>query len=73
MLSYCPKCKINTENTNPVVSKTSNGKTMILSKCAICGGKRSKFIKEQKASGILSSLGLKTPLRKIPLLGDTVF
>ena len=73
MLSYCLKCKINTENTNPVVSKTSNGKTMILSKCAICGGKKSKFIKEQKASGILSSLGLKTPLRKIPLLGDTVF
>ena len=43
---------------------------MILSKCAICGSKKLKFIKNQEAKGLLSSLGLKTPLNKIPLLGD---
>ena len=53
MLSYCLKCKKNTENTNPVVSKTSNGKTMILSKCAICGAKKLKFIKKQEAKRII--------------------
>ena len=43
---------------------------MLLSKCPICVSKKSRFIKKQEASGILSSLGLKTPLSKIPLLGD---
>ena len=70
MLSCCLKCKKNTESITPRVSKTSNGKTMILSKCAICDSKRSKFIKKQEASGILSSVGMKTPLSKIPVLGD---
>ena len=51
MLSYCLKYRKNTENINPVVSKTSNGKTMILSKCAICGSKKSEFIKKQEANG----------------------
>ena len=73
MLSYCLKCKKNTENTNPVVSKTINARTMILSKCALCGAKKSKFSKEQKAKGLLSNLGIKTPLGKIPLLGDILF
>ena len=73
MLSYCLKCKKNTENTSSVVSKTSNGKTMILSKYAICGAKKSKFIKEQEAKGLLSNLSIKTPLSKIPLLGDVLF
>ena len=41
MLSYCLKCKKNTESINPRVSATSNGRTMILSKCAICGSKKS--------------------------------
>ena len=67
MLSYCLKCKKNTENTNPVVSKTGNGKTMIRSKCAICGAKKSKFIKEQEAKGLLSNLGIKIPSSKISL------
>ena len=79
MLSYCLKCKKkkkkkkNTESINPKVSKTSNGKTMILSECAICGSKKSKFIKEQQAKGLLSNLGLRTPLNKIPILGDIFF
>ena len=46
---------------------------MILSKCAICGSKKSKFIKKQEASGLLSKLGIKTPLSKIPTLGDVLF
>ena len=74
MLSYCLKCKKkNTESINPKVSKTTNGKTMILSKCAICGSKKSKFIKEQQAKGLLSNLVLRTPLNKIPVLGDILF
>ena len=48
MPSYCLKCKKNTESINPKVSKTANGKTMLLSKYAICGSKKSKFIKEQQ-------------------------
>ena len=73
MLFYCLKCKKNTENINLRVSKTSNGKIMLLSKCAICGSKISRFIKKQKASGILTNLGLKTPLNKNPLFGDILF
>ena len=59
-----------TESINPRVSKTDNGKTMILSKFAACGSKKPKFIKEQQAKGLLSNLGIRTPLNKIPLLGD---
>ena len=77
MLSYCLKCKKTPENINPVVSKTSNGRTMILSKCAICGAKKSKFIKDlknlQQAKGLLSNLGIRTPLSKFPLLRDILF
>ena len=41
---------------------------MIQSNCAIRGSKKSRFIKEQKTPGILSNLGIKTPLSKVPLL-----
>ena len=70
MLFYCLKYKKNTESIDPRVSATSNGKTMILSRCAICCSKKSKFIKKQEAKGLLSNLGIRTPLSKIPLLGD---
>ena len=73
MSSFYLKCKKNTENINPRVSKTNNGKIILLSKCAICGSKKSRFIKKQEASGILSSLGPKARLNKIPLLGDVLF
>ena len=73
MLSYCLKYKKNIESINPKVSKTINGKAMILSTCAICGTKKSKFIKEQEPKGLLSNLGLRTPLNKIPVLGDILF
>ena len=73
MLSYCLKYKKNTESINPKVLKTTNGKTIILSTCAISCSKKSKFIKEQQAKALLSNLGIRTPLNKIPLLGDILF
>ena len=73
MLSYCLKCKKNTESFDPKVFANSNGRTMILSKCAICGSKKSKFIKKQEAKGLLSNPGIRTPLGKIPILGDVLF
>ena len=63
----------NTESIDPIVSTSSNGRTMILSKCAIYGSKKSKFIKKQEAKGLLSNLGIRTPSSKIPLLGDILF
>ena len=70
MESCCLKCKKYTKNINPQDSSTSNGKRMMLSKC---GSKKSKFIKKQEASGLLSKSGIKTPLSKIPILGDVLF
>ena len=70
MKSYCLMCRKDTENINPIVSSTSNGKAMILSKCAICGGKKLKFIKNQEAKGLIRNLGVRTPLSKTPILGD---
>ena len=54
MLSYCLKCRKNTESKNLKVSRTKNGRIMLLSKCAVCDSKKSKFIKQQEASGLLS-------------------
>ena len=73
MKSNSLKCRKNTENINPGVSKTSNGKTMVLSKCAICGSKKSRFIKNQEPKGLLSNLRVRTPLSKVPILGDILF
>ena len=73
MKSYCLKCRKNTENINPGVSKTRNGRTMVLSKCAICDSKKSRFNKNQEAKALLSNLGVITPLSKVPTLGDILF
>ena len=73
MSSYCLKCRKNTESKNPKVAKTKNGRIMLLSKCAVCDSKKSKVIKQQEASGLLSSLGIKTLLNKIPLLVPLLF
>ena len=73
VLSYCLKCRKNTENINPKTSRTINGKTMILSNCATCGSKKSKFIKKQEANELFSTLRIKTPLSRIPLLGNVLF
>ena len=54
MKSYCLKCRKDTENIDQSVSSSSNGRVMILSKCAICGNKKSRFIKNQEAKGLLS-------------------
>ena len=67
MESYCLKCKRNTENIDPKDSASSNGRVMILSKGAICGSKKSRFIKNKEAKGLLSKLSIKTPLNKVPI------
>ena len=72
-MRYCLKCRKDTENINSRVSNTSKGRTMILSKCAICGSKKSTFIKNQEAKGLLSNLRVRTPLSKVPMLGDILF
>ena len=56
MKSYCLKCRKDTENINPGVSNTSNCRKTILSKCAIWGSKKFRFIKDQEAKGLLSNL-----------------
>ena len=73
MESYCLKCNKYTKNIHPQVSSTNNGKLMILWKCAICGSKKTKIINKQEASGLLSKFGIKTPLSKVPILGDILF
>ena len=73
MLSYCLKCRKNTESKNLKFVRTKNERILLLSKCAVCDNKKSKFIKAQQGSGLLSSLGIKAPLSKIPLLGPLLF
>ena len=69
MLTYCLKRGRNTENVNSNV-ETKNGRLILLSKCAICGSKKSRYIKKQEAKRLLSNLGIKIPiLSKMPVLG----
>ena len=68
MLTYCVKCRKKAENLNSKIFKTKNGRLIMQSKCTDCGIKKSRFVKEQEAKGLLSNLGIKTPLSKIPLL-----
>ena len=67
------KVQKDSENIKPRVSNTSNGRTMISSKCAICGSEKLRFIKNQEAKGLLSNLGVTTPLSRVPILGDILF
>ena len=71
--SYCLECRRNTENINSRVSKASIGGTIVLPKCAICDRKKSRFIKNQDAKGLLSDLIVRAPLSKVPILGDILF
>ena len=73
MLSYCFKCRKNIESKGPKVVKTKIGRIMLLSQCTGYDSKKPIFIKQQETSGLLSSLGIKTPLRKIPLLVVLLF
>ena len=68
MLSYFLNYRKNTESKNPEVARIKNRRIMLLSKCAVCDTKKSNFIKQQEDSGLLSSLGVKTPFSKIPLV-----
>ena len=66
--TYCLVCRDYTKNNNPEIVRNRQNRLMIQLNCAICGSKKSRFIKEQQAMGILSNLGIKTPLSKVPLL-----
>ena len=68
MNTYCVKCRKNTENIDPKMVRIKNGRLLMQSKCSVFGIKKSRFVKEQEAKGLLSNLGIKTPLTKIPLL-----
>ena len=59
MLSCCLKCRKNTESKNQRIAKIKSGRIILLLKCAVCDSKKSKFIKQQEVSGLLSSLGIK--------------
>ena len=62
------KCRNDTENIYPKIVITKNKRLVMQSKCSVCEIKKSRFLKEQEAKGLLSKLGIKTPLSKIPLL-----
>ena len=68
MKTYWVKCRRDTENIDPKMVRTENNRLIMQSKCSVCGIKNSRFVKEQEAKGLLSNLGPKTPLSKIPLL-----
>ena len=73
MKSYCIKCRKDTENIDPKIVRTKNNRLVMQPKCSACGMKKSKFVKEQEPKGLLSNLGIKTPLIKIPLLNIFLF
>ena len=66
--TYCLACRKYTKNNNPKIVGNRQNRLMIQSNCATCDSKKFRFIKEQKAMRILSNLGVKTPLSKVPLL-----
>ena len=68
MKSYCVKRKKDTQKIHPKMFRTKINRLIMQPKCSECGIKKSRFIKEQEAKGLLSNLGIKTPLGKIPLL-----
>ena len=62
------KYRKNTESLNSKIFKTKNSRLIMQSKYVNCGMKKSGFVKEQEAKGLLNNLWIKTPLSKIPLL-----
>ena len=68
MKTYCVVCRRDTENIDPKMVRTKNNRLIMLSKCSVCGIELSRFVKEQESKGLLSNLGIKTPLSKTPLL-----
>ena len=61
MKTYCMKCRKDTENIDPKIVRTKNNKLVMQSKCSVCGIKKSIFVKEREAKGLLSNLRIKTP------------
>ena len=72
MKTYCLNCRRDTVTIDPKMVRTKNNRLVMQSKCSVCGTKKSRFVKEQEAKVLLSNLGIKTPLSKIPLL-NTLF
>ena len=68
MKTYCLKCKKDTENIDPKMFRTNNNRLFMQSQCSNCRNKKSRFIKKQDAKGLLSDLGIRMLLSKIPLL-----
>ena len=68
MKTYCIVCKKDTENKKPKVYKTKNGRLMLKSIFSVCESKKRRFVSKNEGSGLLSSLGIRTPLSKVPLL-----
>ena len=68
MKTYCVKCKRDTENIDSKMVRTKTNRLVMQLKCSVCGIKKSRFVKEQETKGLLSNLGIKTTLSKIPLL-----
>ena len=68
MKMYCLKGKTNTDDIDPNMFRTKNNRLLMQSKCSVCKNKKSRFVKEREAKDLLSNLGIKTPLSKIPLL-----
>ena len=73
MQTYCFKCRKDTENIDPKIIRRKNNRLVMQPKFSACGTKKSRFVKEQEAKGLLSNLGIKTPLIKIPLLNVFLF
>ena len=68
MKTYCVKYRQDTQNIDPEMVRTKNNRLIMQLKCPVCGIKKSRFVKDQEAKGLLSNLGIKIPLSKIPLL-----
>ena len=68
MKAHCVNCRKNTGNLNSKIFSTKNGRLIIQSKCADCGMKKSRFVKEQEAKSLLSNLAVTILLSEIPLL-----
>ena len=70
MKTYCLKCKKDTKSLDSKIFRTINNRLIMQSKCNDWKNKKLRFIKEQEAEDLLSNLGIRTSLNKIPILGD---
>ena len=73
METYCDSCKKSTAKKNSSDRRTKENRLMLISNCAVCGEKKSRFVKNQEASRLLSKLGIRTPLSNILLISNNLF